>query len=386
MKTNYLSLYVHIPFCASKCHYCDFLSGPDYQKYKEEYIEALCREIHLRASEMKEEEKITDTVFFGGGTPSLLEPVEITRIMEELRKEFSLLPWSEISLEMNPDSVTPIKLAAYKELGINRLSMGLQSADNRELRRLGRIHTWENFLEAWWMVQKAGFFNVNIDLMSGLPGQTLKSYRDSLEKILALKPQHISAYSLILEEGTKFEMWYGEKGSKEQELPTEDVDRKMYQMTKIMLKEKGYERYEISNYSLKNYECKHNEGYWTGKPYLGLGLGSSSYLRNKRFQNENNMKQYLEQIEAGRLSEAEGKILGKQEQMEEFMFLGLRRMKGVNEEEFYHRFQVTMKEVYEEKLKKLERQKLLLYDEKQGNWKLTELGIDVSNRVFVEFM
>ena len=381
-----LSLYVHIPFCRAKCYYCDFLSGPKYMEQKEEYVEALCKEIGNRAQKLSREEKIVDTIFFGGGTPSVLEDKEIKKITDTIKKGFHVLSEAEISLEMNPDSVTKEKLKAYKEAGINRLSIGLQSANNEELKLLGRIHTWEGFLKSWNLVRKEGFSNVNIDLMSGLPGQTMESYEETLHKILKIGPEHISSYSLIVEEGTKFEQWYGEEGEKREHLPEEETDRRMYELTKKMLKEKGYERYEISNYSLAGYECKHNEGYWTGKSYLGFGLGASSYFRGQRFQNENDMEKYLTLMKKGEDPVLEHHTLSKKEQMEEFMFLGLRRMKGVREKNFYDRFQISLKEVYGEKLQSLEEKALLKYNEKEGSWALTEFGIDVSNQVFVEFL
>lgn len=385
-KMKNLSLYVHIPFCTAKCHYCDFLSGPKYMQEKEEYIEALRKEIGNRAQELSREEKIVDTIFFGGGTPSVLESEEIKKIMKVIKERFHVLQEAEISLEMNPDSVTKEKLKVYKKIGINRLSIGLQSANNEELKVLGRIHTWEGFLKSWNLIKDEGFTNVNIDLMSGLPGQSLKSYEETLKKVLALDPQHISSYSLIVEEGTKFEQWYGEGKAQEHRLPSEETDRRMYELTKKMLKEKGYERYEISNYSLPGYECKHNEGYWTGKSYLGFGLGASSYFRGQRFQNENDMEKYLTLMEKGEDSTLDRYTLSQKEQREEFMFLGLRRMKGVREEEFYERFQISMKEVYGEKLQSLEEKALLKYNNKEGSWSLTEFGIDVSNQVFVEFL
>ena len=385
-KMKNLSLYVHIPFCTAKCHYCDFLSGPKYMQEKEEYIETLCKEIGNRAQELSREEKIVDTIFFGGGTPSVLESEEIKKIMEIIKERFHVLQEAEVSLEMNPDSVTKEKLKVYKKIGINRLSIGLQSANNEELKVLGRIHTWEGFLKSWNLIKDEGFTNVNIDLMSGLPGQSLKSYEETLKKVLALDPQHISSYSLIVEEGTKFEQWYGEGKAQGHRLPSEETDRRMYELTKKMLKDKGYERYEISNYSLPGYECKHNEGYWTGKSYLGFGLGASSYFRGQRFQNENDMEKYLTLMEKGKDPALDRYTLSQKEQREEFMFLGLRRMKGVREEEFYERFQISLKEVYGEKLQILEEKALLKYNNKEGSWSLTEFGIDVSNQVFVEFL
>ena len=276
-----ISLYIHIPFCVRKCHYCDFLSAPCDDETRQTYVEVLCTEIQQRAEQFKD--KKVDTIFFGGGTPSILSIEQTKQIVSTIRKYFQILPDTEISMEMNPGTVDRKKLETYKKLGINRLSIGLQSADNEELKILGRIHTWEDFLQTWELVREVGFDNVNIDLMSALPGQTVESYEGTLRKVLALKPEHISAYSLIVEEGTLFYEWFESDNEKEKrvtnkKLPDENTDRQMYELTKKLLEEQGYYRYEISNYALKGYECKHNIGYWKRKEYLGLGLGAASLL------------------------------------------------------------------------------------------------------------
>ena len=224
---NDLSLYIHIPFCVRKCNYCDFLSAPCDEDTRQRYVESLCREIEERAEIFRN--KKVDTIFFGGGTPSILLAEQMEKIMSAVRKVFRIQTDAEISMEMNPGTVDREKLEAYKRLGINRLSIGLQSANNEELKTLGRIHTWEDFLQTWNMVREVGFTNVNIDLMSALPGQTLESYEETLRKVLALKPEHISAYSLILEEGTPFYEWFGEDGKCQKELPDEVTDRIQFQ-------------------------------------------------------------------------------------------------------------------------------------------------------------
>lgn len=402
---NNLGLYIHIPFCVRKCNYCDFLSAPCDDKTRQEYVEALCREIVQRAVQFKN--KKVDTVFFGGGTPSILSAEQITKVMSIVRAEFQILPEAEISIEMNPGTVDREKLETYKKLGINRLSIGLQSADNRDLKTLGRIHTWETFLHTWELVRKTGFSNVNIDLMSALPGQTLESYEETLKRILVLKPEHISAYSLIIEEGTPFFEWFGEEGrsSKQSEeneieqqlsnlaleiiakkLPDENTERQMYECTGKLLEESGYERYEISNYALKGYECKHNIGYWKRKDYVGFGLGAASLLNNVRFQNETDLNQYMEKVSCGQDIVAERQELSKQEQMEEFMFLGLRMMDGISPLEFEEQFGQSLDEVYGKQIQKLKKQQLLKWDYKNKRYSLTGYGIDVSNQVFVEFL
>lgn len=398
-----LSLYIHIPFCVRKCHYCDFLSAPCDDMTKQDYVDALCGEIIERAESFRN--KKVDTIFFGGGTPSVLSAEQMEQIMGTVREHFQVLPEAEITMEMNPGTVDEEKLAGYKRVGINRLSIGLQSANNDELKVLGRIHTWEEFLHTWEMVRNAGFTNVNIDLMSALPGQTVETYAETLEKVLQLKPEHISAYSLIVEEGTLFHDWFGEDGERQEELPDEATDRHMYEMTEQKLEEKGYYRYEISNYALPGYECKHNVGYWKRKEYLGLGLGSASLLfqesadglcKNIRCSNVADLNCYLnigmeqdmfgEFIHDENMWTAEQTKLTKKDQMEEFMFLGLRMMEGVSLEEFEKQFGKSMQEIYGNKLTKLEKQGLLEQKGDLGRYALTKTGIDVSNQVFVEFL
>lgn len=395
-----LSLYIHIPFCVRKCNYCDFLSAPCDEKTRQDYVNALCREIAQRAEEFQDRK--VDTIFFGGGTPSVLSAEQMEQIVSTIRRHFQILSDAEISMEMNPGTVDKEKLRRYKKLGINRLSIGLQSADNEELKILGRIHTWENFLQTWEMVREEGFFNVNIDLMSALPGQTLESYGETLRKVLALKPEHISAYSLIIEEGTQFYKWFGEEYEgqnkqagqenatdvnevlgirKSKALPDEITDRKMYELTKALLEEHGYYRYEISNYALNGYECKHNIGYWKRKEYLGLGLGAASLISDIRSTNITDLQTYLE---VG--NQKEETKLSITDQMEEFMFLGLRMMEGICPTEFEEQFGPSLQEVYGTQIAKLEKQGLLEFCRETQRYALTLQGIDVSNQVFVEFI
>lgn len=390
---NRLSLYIHIPFCVRKCHYCDFLSAPYEEETRQEYVEALCIEIVQRAKLYKE--RTVDTIFFGGGTPSLLSAKQMGEIMDTVRQEFQVLPEAEISMEVNPGTVDREKLKAYKAYGINRLSIGLQSANNEELKVLGRIHTWEVFENTWNQVRELGFSNVNVDLMSALPGQTLESYENTLRKVIALKPEHISAYSLIIEEGTKFYEWFGDDSS---QLPDEVADRQMYELTRTLLEEYGYHRYEISNYALKGYECKHNMGYWKRKEYLGLGLGAASLLSNVRSSNVSDLAEYLElgqKVNQQIAMQEDVKdikwIAGQEEltiqdQMEEFMFLGLRMMEGISSLEFEKQFDKSLQDVYGTQISKLEKQGLLQFHEETQRYTLTLQGIDVSNQVFVEFI
>lgn len=372
-----LELYIHIPFCVKKCAYCDFLSGPSDEKSRENYIELLCDEI--KASKGRVEAYEVSTIFFGGGTPSILRGDQIEKIMDEIRKAFELADDVEITVEMNPGTVTEEKLVAYKKAGINRLSIGLQSVHDEELRLLGRIHTFEEFLYSYELARKVGFKNINIDLISAIPGQTVESWEESLRTVIALKPEHISAYSLIIEEGTPFYEKYGGSAG-ENLLPTEDEEREIYWRTKKILKEAGYERYEISNYAKPGYECRHNVGYWERTPYLGFGIGAASLYEETRHANPSDLKVYSECLSEKFRAER----LSVEEQMEEFMFLGLRMMKGISKEKFAAEFRVDIEEVYGTQIEKLKSLELL--EENGDRIYLTEKGIDVSNAVFVEFM
>ena len=396
-----LELYLHIPFCIRKCAYCDFLSGPADRQTQEQYTEALIREIKAFP---EKEQYVVCSVFFGGGTPSVLPAESIVRILEVLKEEFSFLgengeaeaesgaavQETEVTIECNPGTADYEKLQKYRKAGINRLSLGLQSADNQELACLGRIHSWETFLETYEQARRAGFTNINIDLMSALPGQSTASWQKTLEKMLALHPEHISAYSLIIEEGTPFYEQYHEedalreKGEVPALLPSEEEEREMYGMTEKMLNAAGMYRYEISNYAYPGYECRHNNGYWTGVWYAGFGLGASSYLNHRRYRNTDSMEQYLTASPEELQKEREVELLSQNDEMEEFMFLGLRRMAGVSEEEFRIRFQKTIGEVYGDVPGKLIQEGLLKRE--NGFLHLTGDGIHVSNLVMAEFL
>ena len=274
MDKNKLGIYIHIPFCLRKCLYCDFLSDKACESDRADYVEALCNEIkYFAITDGKlTESHIVRTVFFGGGTPSILEGGQIATIMDTLRDRFEIAKDAEITIECNPGTASKEKMIQWRAAGINRLSIGLQSANDDELKNLGRIHDYEQFLNTYKWAREAGFENVNVDLMSAIPGQTPESYRNTLEKIIELRPEHISAYSLIIEEGTPFYDMYGEGGKEKmgEQLPDEDTEREMYYLTKQLLSENGYHRYEISNYSLEGFECEHNKSYWIGTEYLGF--------------------------------------------------------------------------------------------------------------------
>ncbi|HCA69983.1 MAG TPA: coproporphyrinogen III oxidase, partial [Lachnospiraceae bacterium] len=287
-----LGLYVHIPFCVKKCDYCDFLSAPATEEMKKNYIRALLSEI--RSYKGKTNGYTVPTVFIGGGTPSAIPASDIEKIMEEIWDTFLVdSDRLEATIEVNPGTVTREKLLAYQRAGINRLSFGLQSTDDRELKMLGRIHSYEEFKDNYELAREAGFHNINIDLMSSLPGQTVQTWENSLRTVTALKPEHISAYSLIIEEGTPFYERYGKGALHQGELPEEETDRLLYHRTKELLEESGYHRYEISNYARAGYECRHNSSYWIGTEYLGLGLGASSLFGGARFHNGNDIREYI---------------------------------------------------------------------------------------------
>lgn len=372
-----LGVYIHIPFCVKKCNYCDFLSAPGTRQVQNDYMGQLLREMEEKKEVLMDYQ--TDTIFIGGGTPSIIESVWIEKILCKLNELAYITDNCEITMEMNPGTVTKESLAVYKKAGVNRVSLGLQSADNTLLKKLGRIHTYEEFLHSYKLVREAGFSNVNIDMMSALPGQTVEGYRQELEKVLMLSPEHLSAYSLIVEEETPFFTW---KEQGKLELPAEDEEREMYYLTDELLGSAGYERYEISNYAKPGYSCRHNEGYWRRKDYIGFGIGAASLLKNVRYKNETNLNTYLE---AGKtLGTAEVQPLSTEERMEEFMFLGLRMMAGVQEWDFFRQFGKTIDEVYGEVLKKMCR--LELIKREAGFVKLTKKGIDISNAVMAEFL
>ena len=406
-----LELYLHIPFCERKCAYCDFLSAPADLPVRISYIKKLQEEIVYCGAQYGEYQ--VSSIFFGGGTPTILEGYQLAAILETVKEHFNITTDAEITVECNPGTLTAGKAEKLVQAGFNRLSMGLQSADDRELHLLGRIHNFAQFLESYDLARKAGFRNINVDLMSALPGQTLKSWQDTLQKVTALRPEHISAYSLIIEEGTPFYERFAEderireEGGHPRMLPEEDVERQMYELTETFLHTKGYERYEISNYAKPGYECRHNCGYWTRKDYLGLGLGASSLVEHQRFQNTSELKTYLEQeyspqcegqheriAETIQLQEETGltqtghhihiETLDKKSEMEEFMFLGLRLMAGISRQQFEKKFQVTLNSVYGEVLRKLKGEQLI--EEVAGYVRLTEHGIDVSNYVLAEFL
>lgn len=394
-----LSLYIHIPFCVRKCGYCDFLSAPADEKARDRYVQALLMEIERYQGTETADRRIR-TLYIGGGTPSTLSVKQLECIIQKIKCTFNICDDIEASMEMNPGTASKEKCRALYQMGINRLSIGLQSTNDKELKTLGRIHSYEDFLNTYTWCREAGFQNINVDLMAALPYQTVESYTSGLRKIIRLAPEHISAYSLILEEGTSF---YQKYNSGCYPLPDEEQERLMYRETEQILAQAGYERYEISNYAKKGYACRHNLVYWQGGDYLGLGLGSSSYMDGVRFHNTTDFDTYVNQ----NAYVEDREELSVQAKMEEFMFLGLRVMAGVSGPEFEKRFGKTMEDVYGDVLRKHEEEGLLRIERGEARKEdrkeasaaepakgktniervmLTTKGVDVSNYVFADFL
>ena len=369
-----MEIYIHIPFCIRKCDYCDFLSGPSGPEEQADYVQALLREI--QAVEEGEGRSVS-SIFIGGGTPSVLDERLLGDILREIRNRFKMEEDAEITIEVNPGTANIGKLQAYREMGINRLSIGLQSPEDRELKILGRIHNYGQFLETYQEARTVGFDNINIDLMSAIPDQTYEGWVKNLRTVAELEPEHISAYSLIVEEGTPF-------AARKLNLPDEDTEYNMYEATAQILKEYGFEQYEISNYARKGRECRHNVGYWTRQDYLAFGLGASSLYGKERFANTADMKKYLENSKNPEKIREKEPSLTREDEMAEFMFLGLRMTKGISKADFQRCFGCTIESVYGEVLEKYESMELLV--EKDGRIFLSREGIHVSNSIMAEFL
>lgn len=381
-----MELYIHIPFCVKKCDYCDFLSFAADEQTQKSYVAALQKELAFYGAKYKDR-RIT-TIFIGGGTPSWLKEDYMQAIMETVYHYFSVEQDAEITIECNPGTITEHKFEVYRRIGINRLSIGLQSVHNEELKILGRIHTFGQFLKTYDMARKHGFSNINIDLMSSLPGQTPEIFCDSLYQVLKLKPEHISVYSLIIEKGTPFYELYRfdavrqAAGMQTESLPTEEEEYQTTKMTQHILKEAGYHWYEISNFAKPGYECRHNIGYWKRVDYLGVGLGASSLIDNVRYSNTRDLYTYLS-VPADSLHETAAQIT-RNEQMEEFMFLGLRMRDGFYRDEFTQAFGIPIEAVYGDALNHLQQEELLL--KREGRIYLTDKGMDLNNYVVAQFM
>ena len=375
-----LGLYIHVPFCAQKCNYCDFNSYKIEEKnQKRDYLISIEREMELYKEEFKNKE--FTSIFLGGGTPSILTSDELTILVKSIYKNFNTKKDAEITMECNPGTLNKEKLVTIKSLGINRLSMGLQVTQDHHLKYIGRIHTYEQFEKNYKDAIDIGINNINVDLMYSLPNQSFDEWKETLDKIIKLNPSHISAYSLILEEGTKF---YDMYMNKEFELNDEEVDINIYKYTIDTLNKNGYHQYEISNYAKEGYECKHNIIYWKCEKYLGLGPGASGYINDYRYSNICDVEEYNSCLNDNKKPIEEKNILSKKDEIEEFIFMGLRMNEGINLDKFYEKFNVNFNQKYNNILEKLKNLNLII--EQDNNIMLTQKGKEISNTVFIEFI
>lgn len=373
-------IYIHIPFCVRKCAYCDFLSFPASEHIQNQYGYVLTEEVRSVCEQMAQKKERISTVYFGGGTPSLVSADWIERILSVILESGLLMEEAEVTLEMNPGTASFEKLKRYRQAGINRLSIGIQSFQEEELKLLGRIHTPQMAENAFFMAREAGFSNISLDLMSGLPGQTMEGWKSNLEKAISLSPEHISAYSLIIEEGTPFYERYGDDWSEEHE----ELDRQIYEETKVVLADAGYSRYEISNYAKSGFESRHNSSYWQGIPYYGCGLGAASLIdEGETWIRRSNIRTLSDYLEKGQIIEEE-EILSKEARMEEFMFLGLRMTKGICTDDFEKKFAESFAEIYGKAAEKLLKEGLM---EQNGHvLRLTDRGLNLCNYCFEQFL
>ena len=378
-----LGIYVHIPFCKQKCYYCDFISYANNEEKIDEYIKALKKEIKEESKNISKEEYIINTIYIGGGTPSYIDEKYISEIVNEIKENYNVEKEVEITLEVNPGTVNEEKLQAYKQIDINRLSIGLQSTKNKLLNQIGRIHTYEEFVDCYNLARKVGFENINVDLMLGLPNQTLKDIEESLKEIINLNPEHISFYSLIVEENTPIEKML-EQGK--MTLPDEELERKMYWNAKKILEKNNYIHYEISNFAKKDYESKHNLNCWNQKEYLGFGVAAHSYFKDKRYCNANCIQEYCKNINEGKLNKNRDicEIQTEEEKKKEYMLLGLRKIEGIDIQEFKNKFVENPIYIFRKELKKMVNEDLIEIDLNQI--KLTKKGLDLANLVWEEFI
>ncbi len=375
------SLYIHVPFCVRKCNYCDFVSYPYDRDSVEEYLSGLCQEIELYGDLLSEDEKVASTIYFGGGTPSLLPEAGLEKIFNALAKIFIWDETAEITIEANPGTLTPEKLRTLRQLGCNRLSMGVQSFDPEILARLGRIHCVEDVHSAFAQASAVGFENISIDLISGVPGQSLEGWAKTLLQAVELGPEHISAYSLKIEEGTPF----GDMKHKGTLVPVEEeLDLEIFLHTVDFLKSQGYEHYEISNFCHPGRESKHNLTYWRNQDYLGLGPAAHSKLRSERFNNFAQLGTYKQVLTRLQPPVEERTIVDLQQEISETVFLGLRLIKGVDLHEFRQRYHQPLEELFPDALVKL--RKLGLVEIVNGCLRLTRRGLPLGNEVFAEFL
>jgi len=369
------ALYIHIPFCMQKCFYCDFPSYAKKDGLIHDYIVALCKEIKEKCNEYK-----IRSLFIGGGTPTYLEEAELEILMGTIKK-LNFIPNAEKSIECNPGTVNEKKFRIIKNGGINRLSFGLQTTQDELLKSIGRIHNFEEFKRNYFLAREIGFNNINVDMMFGLPKQGVKDWIKSLEEVVKLNPEHISAYSLIIEEGTAFYKLYEED---KLSLPQEEEEREMYGKGRKFLIESGYHQYEISNYAKEGKECFHNKIYWRCEDYIGVGASASSYIENKRIKNLNNLEEYIKKANRDEKATEEEHENTDNDNMEEFMFMGLRMIEGIEEKEFKNRFGLEVYDLYKNVIDKNIKRGLLI--RKGGKIYLSQVGIELSNVVMSDMI
>ena len=382
-----MELYIHIPFCVRKCEYCSFVSFPADNVQKEKYIESLLDETKVRREEFREP---VNTVFIGGGTPSLLSPDQFQKLVTGIRQYVSIDPHAEFSVEANPGTLTDEFVEKAAELGANRFSIGMQAFQELLLKRLGRIHTFTEVVESVQLIKKQGLQNINLDLIFGIPGQSLSDWKETLDRAISLDPTHISAYGLIPEEGTPL---FSSIQKGQYFLPEQEEEREMYDFAIRKLKEKGYLQYEISNFAKKGFECRHNIGYWTQVPYVGLGLSAASMaVMDKsdkgmtciRRKNPDHMQDYWRMICQQKDDIAEFEKIGSNEARFETMMLALRMNRGISEERFFTLHGISIDACYGRKLTEMQGKGLLKHE--NGSWFLTRKGMDIQNTVLVELM
>lgn len=386
-----MEIYIHIPFCIRKCNYCDFVSGVSTDAERSRYTKALERELSLYAHRFRDE--VVTSVFIGGGTPTFLEENRLLSIIDTVRKLYNLTPDCEFTIECNPKTASYENLLKYRAAGVNRLSIGLQSANDDELKELGRVHTFSDFLRTYENARKANFKNINVDIMTSLPGQTKEKLQKTLSSVYMLRPEHISAYDLIIEPGTPFYDKYHddierrERGEETLFLPNESLECELTNYIEEFLASHGYHQYEVSNFARDGFECRHNKGYWERVPYLGVGISAASLIDETRWTNTSDIFEYMEAMENVDdfcFPVDDEHKLTKSEAMEEFFFLGLRKKEGVLRADFEEYFQTSLDGVYGDVLRDLKEKELLI--EEAGNIRLTKHGMDVSNVVLAEFL
>ena len=380
MMSNPISVYIHIPLCVKKCAYCDFASFAGRMGQRDRYVQAVCREIRAQAAFFGP--RSVTTVFFGGGTPTLLSGAHVAQIMDTVRACFDVLPDAEISMEGNPGTLTMENLRAYRKAGVNRLSLGVQSMDDELLASIGRIHTAAQAQEAMRMAREAGFENINLDLMYGLAGQRAAQWEETLKEAIALDPDHLSCYSLILEEGTP--LFDSVSAGTCAPLPDEDEMERMDALTMRLTREAGYGQYEVSNFAKPGRQCRHNIVYWECQPYLGVGLNAHSDLDGRRFYNPERWEDYLAMAQSDELARRQEGSGEQNERMFERMMMGLRQTRGVDAARFARDFEKMVTDVWPETVREMTDRKLM--DSNKERIFLTERGMQVMNGILVSLM